>query len=85
MKSKRVGIVMGGTSAERDVSLRSGIAVAQALEEAGYAVVTIDLNGEANPIAQLSEARIDVAFLALHGRLGEDGCIQGMLEWLGIP
>jgi D-alanine-D-alanine ligase len=85
MKSKRVGIVMGGTSAERSVSLASGHAVADALFEAGYTVVPVDLDGEKNPLLELSQARIDVAFLALHGRLGEDGCIQGMLEWLGIP
>ncbi len=85
MKSKRIGVVMGGTSAEREISLRSGRAVARALEKAGHDIVRLELGAQAHALRMLSEARLDVAFLALHGRLGEDGCIQGMLELLGIP
>jgi D-alanine-D-alanine ligase len=76
---------MGGVSAEREVSLRSGEAVAAALESAGRNVVRIDLGAGDGALATLSRAGIDVAFLALHGRLGEDGCVQGLLEVLGIP
>ena len=85
MKPKRIGVVMGGTSAEREISLRSGRAVARALEKAGHDVVRVELGAQIHALKLLNEARLDVAFLALHGRLGEDGCIQGMLELLGIP
>jgi D-alanine-D-alanine ligase len=76
---------MGGTSAEREVSLRSGSAVAQALEEAGHDVVPVELGPGVDTLAALEAADMDVAFLALHGRFGEDGCIQGLLEILGVP
>ncbi len=85
MKMKRVGVVMGGTSAERDISLSSGVAVADALEATGREVVRIDLRDGRELVRQLAQAKLDVAFLALHGRLGEDGCVQGALELLGIP
>jgi D-alanine-D-alanine ligase len=87
MKKRRVGVLMGGTSGERDVSLRTGEGVAAALEERGHDVVRVVLGGsDGRPIdAALRDAAIDVAFLALHGRMGEDGCIQGMLELLAIP
>jgi D-alanine-D-alanine ligase len=85
MKFKRVGVVMGGTSAERDVSLRSGAAVTRALEEAGRDVVRLEVGEQTDVLTVLRTARIDAAFLALHGRLGEDGCIQGLLELLQIP
>ncbi len=85
MKPRRIGVVMGGTSAEREVSLRSGRAVARALEKAGHDVVRLELGAQIHALRMLAEARLDVAFLALHGRLGEDGCVQGMLELLGIP
>lgn len=84
MKSKRVGVLMGGTSAERDVSLRTGDGVADALESLGYDVARIVL-GEHRVTETIQNARIDVAFIALHGRGGEDGCIQGLLELLQIP
>jgi len=80
---KRVAVLLGGRSAEREVSLSSGTGCARALREEGFDVVEID-PGE-NPATQLIEARVDCAFNALHGRFGEDGCIQGMLEWLRIP
>ena len=84
---RRVGVVMGGSSGEREVSLRSGGAIAAALEASGHDVVRIALGEEMGPDvgAILQRQRIDVAFLALHGRHGEDGCIQGLLELLRIP
>lgn len=85
MSKRRVGVLMGGTSAERDVSLRTGSGVAAALESRGHEVVQVVL-GAGKPADQVvRESRIDVAFLALHGRHGEDGCVQGMLEMMGIP
>lgn len=84
MMKRRVGILMGGTSGERDISLSTGEGVANALESRGHDVARVILGTE--PVDKaLRTADIDVAFLALHGRLGEDGCIQGMLEVLGIP
>jgi D-alanine-D-alanine ligase len=86
MAKRRVGVVMGGLSSERDVSLRTGEGVAKALEERGHDVVRIAFGPSTPDISELVRAaRIDVAFLALHGRGGEDGCIQGLLELLGIP
>jgi D-alanine-D-alanine ligase len=85
MQSRRIGVVMGGASAEREVSLSSGQAVLRALSAAGHQVVPVVLGTGADALDTLSRARIDVAFLALHGRFGEDGCIQGVLEWLRIP
>ncbi len=84
---RRVGVVMGGSSGERDVSLRSGAAVADALEARGHEVVRITLADDfgADLGAMIRRARIDVAFLALHGRHGEDGCVQGLFELLRIP
>jgi D-alanine-D-alanine ligase len=81
----RVGVVMGGTSSEREISLRSGQAVAQALTELGHDVVSINIGTGFEALEDLADADIDVAFLALHGKQGEDGCIQGVLEMLGIP
>ena len=85
--SRRVGVIMGGSSGERDVSLRSGGAVAAALEARGHEVVRIALAESFGPeiALTLQRARIDAAFLAMHGRLGEDGCIQGLLELARIP
>jgi D-alanine-D-alanine ligase len=74
---------LGGLSAEREVSLSSGRQCAAALREAGYDAVVVDAGRD---LAQrLVELKPDVAFNALHGRWGEDGCVQGLLEWLGIP
>jgi D-alanine-D-alanine ligase len=83
--TQRVGVLMGGTSAEREVSLRSGNAVAGALTRLGHDVTPVVLEQGADPWLTLSAADIDKAFIALHGRLGEDGCVQGLLELLGIP
>jgi len=85
MKAKRVGVVMGGASAERAISIRSGQAVANALRGLSYDVTDVLLGTGAEALAQLANADLDVVFLALHGRLGEDGCVQGLLELLGIP
>jgi D-alanine-D-alanine ligase len=74
---------MGGPSSERDVSLVSGRAVAEALRGRGYSVTEIDFDISA--YSRLDEKRPDVVFIALHGRPGEDGTVQGMLEILGIP
>jgi D-alanine-D-alanine ligase len=83
--TRRVGVLMGGTSGEREVSLNSGSAVAEALERLGHEVVPIVLGDGLDSFAAICAANIDVAFLSLHGRLGEDGCVQGLLELLGIP
>src|SRR6478752_4118916 len=85
MKARRVGVVMGGASAERAVSIRSGEAVVGALAGLGYDVTPLLLGAGGEALVQLANADLDVAFLALHGRLGEDGCVQGLLELLGIP
>jgi D-alanine-D-alanine ligase len=80
---KHVAVLMGGWSAERQVSLRSGAGCADALEASGYRVTRIDVGRDI--AAALAELRPDVAFNALHGRVGEDGTIQGLLEILRIP
>lgn len=85
---RRVGVLRGGRSAEREVSLRSGAAVAAALKRQGYEVVELEpdrallahISGEIEP-----NRRIEVAFIVLHGRGGEDGQMQSVLEWAGIP
>ena len=84
----RVAVIYGGNSAERAVSLRSGAAVLAALQRAGVDAFGIDLfgeNGDLNPIEQLMAEPMDRAFLILHGRGGEDGTIQGLLEMMKIP
>jgi D-alanine-D-alanine ligase len=80
---KHVAVLMGGWSAERQVSLRSGAGCAEALEAAGYRVTRIDVARDI--AAVLVKVQPDVAFNALHGRVGEDGAMQGMLELLRIP
>ena len=79
----RVAVLKGGISAERDVSIVSGRQCASALREEGYDVVELDADHDIYD--KLSDLRPDVAFNALHGRWGEDGCVQGILEWMGIP
>ena len=83
MKTKRIGVLMGGLSSERDISIKSGKAVSEALRRKGYQV--IDLVVDKNIAQRLTEEKIDIAWLALHGAFGEDGCIQGLLEILRIP
>jgi D-alanine-D-alanine ligase len=80
---RKIGVLMGGLSAEREVSLRSGEAVLAALGDRGYDACPVFVDRDVDMV--LRQARIDVAFLALHGRYGEDGCVQGLLELLGIP
>jgi D-alanine-D-alanine ligase len=83
IKAEKLAVLYGGDSAEREVSLSSGKAVADALQRAGFNVVAIDtLNYD---LHQLKEQGVKRAFIALHGRGGEDGCIQGALEYLQIP
>jgi D-alanine-D-alanine ligase len=81
--TKHVAVLMGGWSAERDVSLRSGRACADALRRVGYRVTEVDVNREV--AAALAAAKPDIALNVLHGRPGEDGTLQGLLELLGIP
>lgn len=81
--TKHVAVLMGGLAAEREISLRSGAACAKALEGEGFEVTTVDVGHDA--AAVLAAVKPDVAFNALHGRYGEDGCIQGVLELLRIP
>ncbi|QOF74372.1 D-alanine--D-alanine ligase [Aminobacter sp. SR38] len=83
MKSKHVAVLMGGFSSERPVSLSSGNACAEALEQVGYQVTRVDVDRDVGAV--LSALKPDVAFNALHGPFGEDGTIQGILEYLGIP
>lgn len=79
----KVAVLKGGPSAEREVSLSSGAECANALRQAGFEVIEIDAGRDLPE--RLAEAAPDVVFNALHGRWGEDGCVQGILEWLGIP
>ena len=83
-KDLRITVIYGGNSSEREVSLRSGKAMFDALQRCGYHHVTVfDLTRES--LKDLLSIPMDLAVLALHGRGGEDGCIQGMLELAGIP
>ncbi|CAH1666469.1 MULTISPECIES: D-alanine--D-alanine ligase [unclassified Chelatococcus] len=81
--TQHVAVLMGGWSAERDVSLSSGNACADALEGEGYRVTRVDVDRDI--AAVLTKLKPDVAFNALHGKVGEDGTIQGILEVLRIP
>ena len=83
LKQKKIAVLMGGLSAEREISLKTGNACLQALLQLGYQAVAIDPGY--NLPQQLQEAGIEVAFIALHGRFGEDGRVQGLLEMLQIP
>ncbi len=80
---KRVAVIMGGPSAEREVSLSSGRECAKALRVAGYQVTEVDAGPDLCDV--LATQKPDVVFNALHGRWGEDGCVQGLLEWLRVP
>jgi len=82
-KIGRVGVLFGGISAEREISLRSGRAVVKSLQNSGVDVVALDLNEHA--IDQIRKAQLDRAFIALHGVGGEDGRMQALLEFLNIP
>ena len=82
---RRVTVLMGGWSSEREVSLVSGAAVAEGLRASGFAVETVDVDPDPRRLIDRLDPRPDVVFNALHGRFGEDGCIQGLLDILGIP
>lgn len=79
----RVAVLMGGTSAEREISLKSGKAVSAALTSLGHDVIDVDLRSETG--SELRGIKIDVAFIAMHGPFGEDGRLQAILEQAGIP
>ena len=82
-KYTHIAVLKGGLSAERDVSLRSGAAVAQALRGEGYTVTEVDVGRDVASV--LTALKPDACFNALHGKYGEDGCVQGILETLQIP
>ena len=84
MKHKKIAVVMGGPSTEREVSLNTGAGILAALQEKGYNAVGIDLD-PTRFVEQLKEDRIEIVFNAIHGQYGEDGVLQGALELLGIP
>jgi D-alanine-D-alanine ligase len=81
--ARHVAVLMGGWSAEREVSLSSGAACSQALEDVGFRVTRVDVQRDIADV--LTKLQPEVAFNALHGRFGEDGCVQGLLELLQIP
>ena len=83
--SRHVAVLMGGWSAEREVSLVSGAAVARALKKTGHRVTPIDVQRDMGSLMTRLYPRPDAVFNALHGRYGEDGCVQGLLNILDIP
>lgn len=85
MKTKKVGVLMGGASSEREISLRTGAGVHRALTEKGYSSVAIDWVMSKDLSSLLRESGVEVVWNALHGTFGEDGCVQGLLECLKIP
>jgi D-alanine-D-alanine ligase len=82
---KRIAVLYGGISAEREVSIASGTQVIAALREAGFEVVPIDVTDDIGQMLAKLSPKPDAVFNALHGRFGEDGTIQGLLDWLAIP
>lgn len=83
LKNKRIGVLMGGLSEEREISLKTGAAILKALGDKNYKAIAIDAGRDISAV--LIKKKIDIAFIALHGRYGEDGCIQGLLEVMAIP
>ncbi|HEY4172226.1 MAG TPA: D-alanine--D-alanine ligase [Rhodopila sp.] len=81
----RIVVLYGGISAEREVSLSTGIQVIAALRECGFDVVPVDVGPDLGAVIAALTPKPDAVFNALHGRFGEDGAIQGVLDWLGIP
>jgi D-alanine-D-alanine ligase len=81
----KIGVIMGGISTEREVSLQTGQEMIHHLDRSSYEVVPIVIDQRADLIIQVQQAGIDLALLALHGQYGEDGTVQGALETLGIP
>lgn len=84
-KFGRIGVLMGGISNERDVSLKSGEAVSLAFKNADIDVVAIDIKSPDCVLKEIRDAKVDAVFIALHGRFGEDGTIQSILEEAGVP
>ena len=82
LKNKKIGVLCGGTSSEREISLMSGKAVYEAIKKLGFDVVLIDV--DKNVATKLVKEKIQIAYVILHGAMGEDGTIQGMLEIMGI-
>lgn len=82
-EQKRIGVLVGGVGAERDQSVRAGEAVAEALRQRGHEASLLFVDREVD--LALRQSQIDIAFLALRGRYGMDGCLQGLLELLGVP
>ena len=83
LKSKRIGVIMGGDSREREVSLRSGKMVLESLKRQNFDVIEFQM--DKNLPCELINKKIDVVFVALHGGMGENGSVQGLLEVLGLP
>ncbi|MCL1971751.1 MAG: D-alanine--D-alanine ligase [Endomicrobia bacterium] len=83
LKNKKIGVLYGGTSSEREISLKSGKAVINAMKKLKLKVTAIDV--DKNVAEKIRKEKIDIAYIALHGPIGEDGTIQGMLEVMGIP
>lgn len=83
LKNKRIGVLMGGISEEREISLKTGTAILKALGDKGYKAIGIDAGRDISSV--LLKKKVDIAFVALHGRYGEDGCMQGLLEVMAIP
>ncbi len=83
LKERKIGVLMGGFSSEREISIRSGNAILQSLIRKGYRAIAIDVDRDI--AKRLRREAAEVGFIALHGRWGEDGTIQGLLEIIGIP
>jgi D-alanine-D-alanine ligase len=83
LKKMKIGVLLGGRSSERDISLKSGNAVLGSLMRSGYNAIAVDASK--NLVEKLKKEKIQVAFIVLHGRWGEDGTVQGLLEMMGIP
>lgn len=82
---RRVGVLLGGISSEREVSLKTGAGVLNALRERGYDAVSLDWSKGVSPARLIEDSKVDAVWIALHGTYGEDGSCQGLLECLGIP
>ena len=85
LKSKKIAVLMGGFSGEREVSLRSGTRVFDSLLSQGFNAISIDLRPEVDLIQTLKAEKVDIVYIMLHGRFGEDGAVQGLLEVYGFP
>ena len=83
LKKSKIGVLMGGLSEEREISFKTGTAILKALGDKGYKAIGIDAGRDIPGV--LLKKKIDIAFIALHGRYGEDGCMQGLLEVMAIP